>query len=313
VLGLFGGRTGRTYRADAVVTGAGGGIGRAFARELARRGGRVVCADIDRVVAGRTVALVEAAGGAAVAVRCDVSVRADVEELAGVAERWFGGPPGLVVNNAGIGTGGRVVGEVPLADWERTLGVNLWGVVHGCHVFAPRLRAAGAGGIINIASAASFAAAPRMAAYNVSKAGVLALSETLAAELSGTGVAVTVVCPTFVRTDILRTGLIDDAAASLADTLMRWTGVTPESIATAGLDAHDRGRSHVVPQWDARAVWLLKRISPPGYTRALGLLGRLAPGSPAPAPASSPPAAPPPIPARTPAPPPTPTPVPQER
>lgn len=267
----------RTHGSHAVVTGAGSGIGRAFARELARRGGRVVCADVDLATAKDTVAAIEADGGAAYAVGCDVSVERQVADLADTAEQWLAAPVDLVINNAGIGTGGRVVGETPLADWERTLGVNLWGVLHGCHVFAPRLRAAGRGGIINVASAAGFAAAPKMGAYNVSKAGVLALSETLAAELSGTGVAVTVVCPTFVKTNITNNELIAAAAARAANTLMRLTGVTPERISRVTLDAHDRGRLYVVPQLDAQLIWRAKRLLPVPYARALGLIGRLVP------------------------------------
>ena len=130
-------------------------------------------------------------------------------DLAASAEAWHGCPPDLVINNAGIGAGGRPVGEAPLAEWERTLGVNLWGVIHGCHVFVPRLREQDRGGVINVASAAGFAAAPGMAAYNVTKAGVVSLSETLAAEFSGTDLAVTVLCPTFVRTNIFGGDLID--------------------------------------------------------------------------------------------------------
>ncbi len=123
-----------------------------------------------------------------------------------VAQDWFGGPPTLVINNAGVGAGGTAIGDTDIDDWNWVLGVNLWGPIHGCHVFAPLLREAGYGGIINVASAAAFGAAPGMAAYNVSKAGVLSLSETLAAELSGTGVHVTVLCPTFVKTNIIVSG-----------------------------------------------------------------------------------------------------------
>lgn len=269
----------RSYDAHAVVTGAGSGIGRAFAVELARRGGRVVCADIDLPGAKETVRLAETAGGQAVAADCDVSVEAQVWGLSETAERWLGRPPDLVVNNAGIGSGGSVVGEAPLSAWRRTVGVNLWGTVHGCHVFTPWLRAAGAGGVINVASAASFAAAPRMGAYNVSKAAVLALSETLAAELSGSGVVVTAVCPTFVQTNIINNDLIDTAAARTAKALMRLTGVSPESIARTALDAHDRGRLYAVPQLDAQLIWRAKRLLPVPYTRVLGLIGRLLPAS----------------------------------
>ena len=132
----------------------------------------------------------------------------DVSRLAADAQEWFDAAPTLVINNAGVGAGGSAVGDFSLDDWSWVLGINLWGPIHGCHVFAPILRDAGYGGIINVASAAAFGAAPHMAAYNVSKAGVLSLSETLAAELSGTGVNVTVLCPTFVKTNIVESGRI---------------------------------------------------------------------------------------------------------
>ncbi len=261
-----------TAGADAVVTGAGSGIGRAFAREVARRGGRVVCADIDEVSAKETAEMI---GQRAVSRVCDVADLEAVEALAGVAEEWFGKPVDVVVNNAGIGAGGVVVGEMPMDLWRRTIDVNLWGVIHGCHVFAPRLRAAGHGGIVNVASAAGFAAAPRMAAYNVSKAGVLALSETLAAELSGTGVALTVLCPTFVQTNIVNPDIVEETAARLAATAMKWTGVSADSVAKASLDALDRGQLHVVPQFDAKVIWQTKRLLPGTYTRAWGVIERV--------------------------------------
>ncbi|MGB5110087.1 MAG: SDR family NAD(P)-dependent oxidoreductase [Mycobacterium sp.] len=266
----------RSHRANAVVTGAGSGIGRAFAVELARRGGRVVCADIDPVRAKETVSLVVQAGGEGRDIACDVSEEEQVRELANSAEKWFGESVSLVINNAGIGAGGNVIGATSQRDWEATLSVNLWGVIYGCEVFVPRLRARGSGGIINVASAASFGAAPRMGAYNVSKAGVLALSETLSAELSGTGVGVTVLCPTFVKTNIVDNPHIEESAAKLATNLMKWTGVSPESVARKTLDANDRGQLHVLPQIDAKILWLFKRAVPASYTRALGLVERIA-------------------------------------
>ncbi|MEU0499403.1 SDR family NAD(P)-dependent oxidoreductase [Mycobacterium sp. NPDC006124] len=266
----------RSRRANAVVTGAGSGIGRAFAVELARRGGRVVCADIDPVRAKETVGLVVQAGGEGLDVACDVTEEGQVRELAEAAEKWFGESASLVINNAGIGVGGNVIGATSRRDWESTLAVNLWGVIYGCEVFVPRLRERGGGGIINVASAASFGAAPRMGAYNVSKSGVLALSETLAAELSGTGVGVTVLCPTFVKTNIVDNPHIEESAAKLATNLMKWTGVSPESVARKTLDANDRGQLHVLPQIDAKILWRVKRALPATYTRALGLVERIA-------------------------------------
>ncbi|MGW4352390.1 SDR family NAD(P)-dependent oxidoreductase [Nocardia sp. NPDC004582] len=268
----------RSQRAKAVVTGAGSGIGRAFALELAARGGAVVCADIDKDRADETVRLIERTHGrTAHAVRCDVSRREDVESLALHTELLFGGAPTLVINNAGVGIGGKPVGDIGFGDWEWALGINLWGVVHGCEIFAPQLRAAGRGGIINVASAAGFAAAPGMAAYNVSKAAVVSLSETMAAELAGSGVAVTALCPTFVRTNVVTDGRITSGSSRLADGLMRWTGFSPESVARTTLDAHDRGALYVLPQLDARVVWHLKRHFPALYAQALGVLNRVLP------------------------------------
>lgn len=267
--------------ARAVVTGAASGIGQAFAVELAARGGSVVVSDIDMVGAQRTVEVITDQGGKATAVRCDVAQLEDVETLADSARDFFGDEPTLVVNNAGVGAGGPLIGDVPIGDWKWTLDINLWGPIHGCHVFAPILREAARngtpGGVINVASAASFGAAPRMAAYNVSKAGVLSLSETLAAELAGTGVNVSVLCPTFVKTNIVDNGRINERSSAAASTLMRWTGMSPAKVARVCLDTHDRGGLYVMPQLDAKIGWQIKRTVPGLYTRAVGLLERVGP------------------------------------
>jgi NAD(P)-dependent dehydrogenase (short-subunit alcohol dehydrogenase family) len=274
-MGIFGSQK-RSRRADAVITGAGSGIGAAFAVELATRGGRVVCSDVDEVSARATAVRITADGGHATALRCDVSHLDDVALLAKEAQAWFGGPPTLVINNAGVGAGGKPIGEAELDDWNWVLGINLWGPIHGCHVFAPILREAGQpAGIINVASAAAFGAAPGMAAYNVSKAGVLSLSETLAAELSGTGVNVTVLCPTFVKTNIVEAGRITEKSTQMADRLMRWIGFSPERVARMCLDTMDRGGLYCMPQPDARIGWGIKRFTPTVYTRAVGLTTRV--------------------------------------
>jgi NAD(P)-dependent dehydrogenase (short-subunit alcohol dehydrogenase family) len=273
-MGLFGASKKRSHDAAAVITGAGSGIGAAFAVELAKRGGRVVCSDIDENAARATADTIEADGGDALALRCDVAQIDDVTVLAIQAQSWFGGPPTVVINNAGVGAGGLPIGEMSLDDWQWVFDINLWGPIHGCHVFAPILREAGYGGIINVASAAAFGAAPGMAAYNVSKAGTLSLSETLAAELSGTGVNVTVLCPTFVKTNIVDAGRISDKSTQLADRLMRWTGFSPERVARTCLDTLDRGGLYCMPQPDARIGWGIKRFTPTVYTRAVGLTTR---------------------------------------
>jgi len=274
-MGIFGSSAKRSRDAAAVITGAGSGIGEAFATELARRGGRVVCSDIDETAARATADAIVAAGGEALATRCDVAQLDEVVQLAKIAQDWFGGPPTVVINNAGVGAGGTAIGETDIDDWHWLLGINLWGPIHGCHVFAPILREAGYGGIINVASAAAFGAAPGMAAYNVSKAGVLSLSETLAAELSGTGVRVTVLCPTFVKTNIVDSSRMTDKSTQMADRLMRWTGFPPQRVARTCLDTLDRGGLYCMPQPDARIGWNIKRFTPTVYTRAAGLTTRI--------------------------------------
>jgi NAD(P)-dependent dehydrogenase (short-subunit alcohol dehydrogenase family) len=280
MIGPFGKSPKVSHHARAVVTGAGSGIGAAFAIELAKRGSRVVCSDIDEVAAKRTVTAIGEFGGEAVAIPCDVTQFDNVQDLAVQSQSWFGAAPTLVINNAGVGSGGASIGQLPLEDWQWVLGINLWGPIHGSHVFAPILRAGDSDvprGIINVASAAAFGAAPGMGAYNVSKAGVLMLSETLAAELSGTGVKVTVLCPTFVKTNILEAGRISTETNQFAHKIMRWTGVSADKVARTCLDAHDRGDLYCMPQLEAKFGWNIKRLAPGTYTRVAGLLNRVAP------------------------------------
>jgi NAD(P)-dependent dehydrogenase (short-subunit alcohol dehydrogenase family) len=270
-----------SHNALAVVTGAGSGIGAAFATELARRGGRVVCSDINEVAAEKTASAITGNGGDAIAIPCDVTQFDDVSKLAAQSESWLGDAPTLVINNAGVGSGGAPIGELPLDDWHWVLGINLWGPIHGCHVFAPILRTAEPSnrprGIINVASAAAFGAVPSMAAYNVSKAGTLSLSETLAAELSGTAVKVTVLCPTFVKTNIIESGRIPDRTTQFANKIMRWTGLSAEKVARVCLDNHDRGELYCMPQIEAKIGWNIKRLVPGTYTRGMGLVSRVVP------------------------------------
>ncbi|MDX1756348.1 MAG: SDR family NAD(P)-dependent oxidoreductase [Marinobacter sp.] len=260
--------------ANAVVTGAGSGIGRAFALEIAQRGGAVLCSDINLESATETVQLIEQAGGQAWACRCDVSQLAEVEALAAKADELLPASVDLVVNNAGVGVGGQPIGEVSIDDWKWTLGINLWGVIHGCHVFTPRLRKLGRGGIINVASTASFSAAPLMGPYNVTKAGALALSETLSAELAGTGVSVTALCPTLVKTNINANGRIVGDSSKLLDRLMSRLGMSAQRVARDTLNALDRGDLYVMPQFDARMIWRAKRLIPRTYAGAAGLISR---------------------------------------
>lgn len=259
-----------SHNAYAVVTGAGSGIGRSFALEISRRQGVVVCADLKLEGAEETVRLIEAQGGKAFAVACDVGVAKQVQQLAEQAEVLMGHPVTLLINNAGVGLGGKIE-ETTLEDWRWCMNVNLWGVIHGCHYFVPKFKKLGRGAIINVASAASYTAAPEMSAYNTTKAGVRALSETLFAELKKDKISVNVLCPTLVPTNIIKDGRLPARYSKLADhALMNYAMVTSDSVAKLTLNRLDSGELYTTPQVDAKLFWLMKRAAPNLYAKFLG-------------------------------------------
>ncbi len=257
-----------------VVTGAGSGLGRALAKALAAKGAVVVVSDVREPAARDTAREIGAAGGVAHVVVCDVTRADEVARLAAEAAR-VAGDVDLLVNNAGVGAAGEV-GEGALDAWRQAIGVNLWGVIHGCHYFVPRMRARGHGHVLNVASAAAIAAAPGMGAYNVTKAGVLALSETLAAEAARDGVGVTVLCPSFFPTNILRdsVGPIPDGKRRLAETAMQRSKHSADDIARLALAAVERGKLYALPHREVRWLWRMKRAAPGAYARLLAALER---------------------------------------
>ncbi|HEX3803988.1 MAG TPA: SDR family NAD(P)-dependent oxidoreductase [Solirubrobacteraceae bacterium] len=189
----------------AVVTGAASGIGRAMARAFALEGMRVVLADIDEAPLQAAVDELVAGGAVAISVPTDVSKGDAVESLASRTLAEFGAVH-VVCNNAGVETG-RPFAEIPVAAWEWVLGVNLWGVVHGCRVFLPLLREQGEGHIVNTGSVGSFAAeAPTFAPYVTTKFAILGLTESLDAELRADGgrIGISLLAPGVVRTQLPR-------------------------------------------------------------------------------------------------------------
>lgn len=255
-----------------VITGAGSGFGRALALVLADRGARLVCADLNEESAAETARLALARGAKeARSVACDVSKLADVEALAASCAGHLFGPVDLVVNNAGVSSGGRI-GESPMADWRWTIEIDLFGVIYGCHAFVPLLRKQGHGHVLNMASAAGLLSAPQMGAYNVAKAGVVALSETLFAELAGTKLGVTVLCPTFFQTDIAKSGRFPNPQTKAAAERLVNKGKDAESIARAALKSVEAGELYCVPMADGRWLWRIKRAAPQSFAALAGKL-----------------------------------------
>jgi len=187
----------------AVVTGGASGIGRATAAALAAAGARVVVADIEQPPLDQAVAAIEAAGGEALGVICDVSSWDSVESLRDRCVDAFG-PADIVMNNAGV-AGGGPMSVIELPAWEWTLGVNLWGVIYGVKAFLPAMIEKGSGHIVNTASIAGHLASSGMGAYNTTKHAVSGFTETLQQEMvqGNTGVGVTCLCPGFVATNIV--------------------------------------------------------------------------------------------------------------
>jgi NAD(P)-dependent dehydrogenase (short-subunit alcohol dehydrogenase family) len=185
----------------AVITGGANGIGAAMAAAFAARGAHLVLADLDEAALAATAASLTAAGAQVLTVRTDVGELGDVAALAAAAERRFGAVH-LVCNNAGVALAGEIAAATH-ADWQYTLRVNLWGVIHGVETFVPRLVAQGAGGhIVNTASMAGLVGMRWLGPYSASKFAVVGLSEALRRELAGHGIGVSVLCPMIVQTDL---------------------------------------------------------------------------------------------------------------
>jgi NAD(P)-dependent dehydrogenase (short-subunit alcohol dehydrogenase family) len=187
----------------AVITGGASGIGLAMARRFATEGMNLALADIERPVLQGVVDEFNAAGTAAIGVPTDVSDAEQVQALAAAAFERFG-EVHIVCNNAGVGSRGLTINDLPLADFQWVIGVNLYGVIHGIQAFLPHMRANNEGHFVNTASISGLHFLPRMAPYNATKAAVVALSETLKFELDAerSNVGVSVLCPSWVRTNI---------------------------------------------------------------------------------------------------------------
>ena len=262
-------------RRHALITGGASGLGRALAVRLARDGWHIAVCDVDDAGALETVSLVEQAGGTGQAERLDVTLPAEWESLRdrlrGQWERID-----LLVNNAGVSGAGEV-GRFPLDDWRWILDVNLFGVLYGCHAFVDWLAEnPDRPHIVNTASMAAVASAPTMGAYNVSKAAVVSLSETLYAELLHRGVGVTVLCPGFVATNLLDAGRWHrPALKSRAEECFAEARITADDVAEATLRAIRRRQLYVVLPLRGRIFWRLKRLVPQWFmTRVARIVGK---------------------------------------
>jgi NAD(P)-dependent dehydrogenase (short-subunit alcohol dehydrogenase family) len=254
--------TGKT----ACVTGAGSGIGRATVLELAQRGCDLALCDLDEAGLAETAERARALGRRVHAARVDV---ADVAQMKGFADAALAalGRIDLLVNNAGIAVGGAFV-DVPLDEFAKVVNVNLMGVVHGCHVFLPRMIAQRTGGhVVNVASMAGYVAGPGSTSYTASKFAVIGFSESLRAELREHAIGVTALCPGIINTPIIRTSRTYGAAASpeyreRGARLFERRNYGPERVAHALLKAVSKNRLIAPVTPEAWVAYWIKRLFP---------------------------------------------------
>ncbi|MDO9174900.1 MAG: SDR family NAD(P)-dependent oxidoreductase [Actinomycetota bacterium] len=249
----------------AVITGGASGIGRSLAHAFAAQGMKVVLADRDEVRMRAVEAELAEGGTEVLPVVCDTSLEPSVHELAQATLERFGAAH-VLCNNAGVaGTGDPWTG--PMSAWDWVVGINLYGVVHGIRAFLPIMQDQGEGHIVNTASMAGLLALPGAAAYNATKTAVVAISEGLFLELKGSGspVSVSVLCPAFVKTNLMaqqwqdRLGPPPPATSSpigqMIETMLAEgveNGVDPAGIAAQVVDAVKADRFWILTHPEVR-------------------------------------------------------------
>lgn len=249
-----------------LITGAASGLGAALADRLVARGDRVLVTD-----------LAASYDGPAGSTYWRLDITSDTDWTAArdwVTQAWGG--LDVLVNNAGIATGGRI-DVLTMADWQRALDVNLLGTVRGCATFTPMLKTQGAGHIVNVASIAGLVYPPGMSSYTAAKAGVVALSETLRYELDPWGIRVSVVCPSFVNTNLSASiSGSDDVLNAIAARLIDRAELTADQIAVEIVKGMDAGRHVILTDASGRKAVAAKKFVRPLYDRQqLGFSARI--------------------------------------
>jgi len=260
----------------ALVTGAASGIGRATVNALAVRGARLIVCDVNR--AGLDAVAAELGPSLLLSRRVDVSDRAAMRAFADEVHKLVPAVD-VLVNNAGVGLSGGI-SDTTLEDWDWVLGINLNGVIHGCHLFIPPMRRRGAGGhVVNLSSLLGITAGPGVLGYATSKFAVFGLSESLRAELAPEGIGVSTICPGMIATDIIKgtrfRGVDNvDKMRQKTDETFHKRSFPPEKVAQSIVSSilHDRAVVPVAPE--AWATYYMKRFAPSLLPRLGRVLAR---------------------------------------
>lgn len=264
----------------ALVTGAASGIGKATALALARRGANLVLCDVDEPGLETTAESIRGLGREVFYRRVDVASRHEMRAFAEAVHQRVAAVD-ILINNAGVGLGASFR-DTPLEDWDWIIGINLMGVIHGCHFFVPPMIARGQGGhVVNVSSAAGYVATEPLCAYSTTKFAVLGFSEALRDELERYAIGVTAVCPGIINTPITRTarlrgpGATEEARRRMVAFYER-RNYTPERVAENILKAIQRNRAVAPISPEAWAMYYLKRLSPALLRKMNRWLARLA-------------------------------------
>ncbi len=251
------------------VTGAGSGLGRAISLEFATLGWSICVSDINMERADETVAMVRNNGGNAIAYHCDVTRPDQVDAMAEALVKLWGGVD-IVVNNAGVAAAGYME-KIPLETWDWIIALNLKSVIHGCRSFIPVMAKQGGGHIVNVASSAGIASLPEMSCYNVTKAAVISLSETLRTELNPKNIGVSVVAPTFFKTNLMdQFTSPDERQRKMANAFFSKSTVTSADVARHVIRAVQKDKLYVITQLDGKFAWFAKRMTPETYFNVMG-------------------------------------------
>ena len=244
----------------AFITGAASGFGNAICKEIARDNWLLGVADINREALDKACDEFELLGAKTLRFTLDVS---DRNTFAAVAKDFlnFAGGIDLLFNNAGVGDGG-LFEEYSLDNWEWMIRVNQLSVIYGCHYFIPAFKKQRAGHILNTASLAAISCAPSMGAYNMTKAAVVAISETLYGELMDFNIRVSCIQPSYFKTNIAGSARGGDQVKKMTQFFIDRSGLDATAVSQEVLRRAGKGELYIIRPELGRKAWFLKRLAP---------------------------------------------------
>ena len=259
-----------------VVTGAGSGIGRALALQLAAQGAQLALCDVNDTNLQKTVDIAAAHGVKVYSATVDVSKRDAVQTFADNVARALGNAS-VIINNAGVALSQNVE-AMNRQDFEWVLNINFWGVVNGCEAFLPQLRQQKDAHIVNISSIFGIIGVPSQSAYNASKFAVKGFTEALRQELTGSNIHVTCVHPGGIKTNIARNARVHNDmfgraadVKKLADDFDRLAATTGEEAARQIDRAIEHNQKRLLIGTDAKVLDTVQRLLPNHYDTVLGM------------------------------------------